>query len=698
MIKIFKHLKGSAVVITAIFVLLLVQALCELVLPAITSDMVNVGIQQGGIIDAVPSDIRQSELTRLMLYMTPDEAAFVKKSYSQGSPIGGEPVMQLKRVSEDERSRLNGIFGRAITAADTAAGDGTSSTSGQQLPESFITQSAVPYIRNEYSALGKNTERMQTNYLLTAGGKMAALALLAMAAGVLVTVLSARVAASLSRVLRDKIYKKVVSFSGSELDRFSIASLITRSTNDIQQIQVMMTMLFRIVIYSPLLAAGGIIMALRTNTSMAWIIAVSAGAISVLILTLFSLAMPRFKKLQVLIDRLNLVTREILTGISVIRAFCTQRHEEKRFDQANRNLMRTNLFVNRVMTFMMPSMMFIMNGIAVLIVYTGAYGVNSGAMQVGDMMAFIQYTMLIIMSFLMMSMISIMLPRASVSADRINEVIDTEPMIKDPDRPVSSPSNVRGMLEFRNVSFRYPNSDDYVLKDISFTASSGETVAFIGPTGSGKSTIVSLIPRFFDVTEGVILIDGVDIRSMSLRDLRERIGYVPQKSVLFSGTIGSNLRFGRQDAKEEEIERAAAVAQAAEFIEEKEGKYLSPIAQGGSNVSGGQKQRLSIARAVVRSPEIYLFDDSFSALDYKTDAAVRRALKKHATRSTTIVVSQRIGTILHADRILVLDKGSIVGRGTHRELLETCDVYLSIAMSQLSEEELDQNKSEEGND
>jgi len=690
LIKIFKHLKGSAVVITAIFVLLLVQALCELVLPAITSDMVNVGVQQGGIIDAVPEGIRQSELTRLMLYMTPDEAAFAKKAYGQGSPIGGEPVMQLKRVSEDERSRLNGIFGGAITAADAAAGHGTSSTSGGQLPESFITQNAVPYIRNEYSALGKNTERMQTDYLLTAGGKMAALALLAMAAGVSVTVLSARVAASLSRVLRDKIYKKVVSFSGSELDRFSIASLITRSTNDIQQIQIMMTMLFRIVIYSPLLAAGGIIMALRTNTSMAWIIAVGAGAVSVLLLALFTLAMPRFKKLQVLIDRLNLVTREILTGISVIRAFCTQRHEEKRFDKANRNLMKTNLFVNRVMTFMMPSMMLIMNGIAVLIVYTGAYGVDSGAMQVGDMMAFIQYTMLIIMSFLMMSMISIMLPRASVSAGRINEVIDTQPSIKDPDRPVLPPEDVRGMLEFKNVSFRYPNSDDYVLKSISFTASSGETVAFIGPTGSGKSTIVSLIPRFFDVTEGVILIDGVDIRSMTLRDLREKIGYVPQKSVLFSGTIGSNLRFGRQDAKEEEIERAAAVAQAAEFIEEREGKYLSPIAQGGSNVSGGQKQRLSIARAVVKSPEIYLFDDSFSALDYKTDAAVRRALKKHATRSTTIVVSQRIGTILHADRILVLDKGSIVGRGTHRELLETCDVYISIAMSQLSEEELDQ--------
>lgn len=581
LIKIFKHLKGSATVITAIFLLLLVQALCELVLPSITSDMVNVGIQQG-----------------------------------------------------------------------------------------------------------KFTGGLQTNYLLKSGGKMAAVALLAMVAGVLVTVLSARVAASLSRVLRDKIYNTVISFSGVELDRFSIASLITRSTNDIMQIQVMMLMLFRIVIYSPLLAAGGIIMALRTNTSMAWIIAVSAGAVSVLLLILFTLAMPRFRKLQVLMDRLNLVTREILTGISVIRAFCTQRHEEKRFDKANRDLMKTNLFVNRVMTFMMPSMMLIMNGIALLIVYTGAYGVDSGAMQVGDMMAFIQYTMLIIMSFLMMSMISIMLPRASVSAGRINEVIETEPVIKDPDRPVSPPANVRGMLEFKNVSFRYPNSDDYVLKNISFTAKCGETVAFIGPTGSGKSTIVNLIPRFFDVTRGQILVDDVDIRSMSLRDLRERIGYVPQKSVLFSGTIGSNLRFGRRDAGDQVIERATAVAQAAEFIEEREGKYSSPIAQGGLNVSGGQKQRLSIARAVVRSPEIYLFDDSFSALDYKTDAAVRRALKKHTANSTTIIVTQRIATLLHADRILVLDKGEIAGRGTHRELLETCDVYKSIAMSQLSEEEL----------
>lgn len=689
MFRIFRHLKGSAMIITAIVVLLLIQALCELVLPAITSDMVNIGIQQGGVADAVPGEIRNSSLEELTLYMTQGDADFVKGSYRKGGAINSEPIMQLKDISKEERVRLNRIFSEAITAmAGIAARDETPSIENEQVPESLINQRIASYIKNEYSALGKDTTVLQTNFLVKAGGRMAAVAFLAMAAGVLVTVLSARVAASLSRVLRNKIYKKVVSFSGTELDKFSIASLITRSTNDIQQIQIMMTMLFRIVIYSPLLAVGGIVMALRTNTSMAWVIALSTGAILVLLLILFTLAMPRFKKLQVLIDKLNLVTREILTGISVIRAFCTQRHEERRFDMANRDLMKTNLFVNRVMTFMMPLMMLIMNGITVLIVYAGAYGVNDGSMQVGDMMAFIQYTMLIIMSFLMMSMISIMLPRASVSAGRINEVIQIETVIKNPDYPVSVPAEEIGTLEFKNVSFRYPNSDDYVLENINFVASSGETIAFIGPTGSGKSTIINLVPRFFDVTEGEILIDGVDIRNTSMQELRERVGYVPQKNVLFSGTIDSNLRFGKEDADIEDIKRAATVAQAAEFIEEKEGKYSAPIAQGGSNISGGQKQRLSIARAIAKNPGIYLFDDSFSALDYKTDAALRRELKKYTDSSITIIVTQRIGTILHADKILVLDKGRIVGTGTHKELLKTCDVYRSIALSQLSEEEL----------
>ncbi len=664
--------------------MLFIQALCNLALPAYTSGIVNIGIQQSGIRDAVPEYIRPHELEKLLLPIPKAEADFVRDLYHQGNFVDDKPVMQLKEISAREHKRLNGILGRAIFMLET--GDTLAEDHG--LPESLIVQRSIPYIKNEYETIGIDTAGLQRDYLLSTGIIMVSLSLLSMIAAILVVMLSARVAASLSRVLRDKVYKKVLSFSGVELNRFSIASLITRSTNDIQQIQMMMTMLFRIVVYSPILALGGIIMALRTNISMVWVVALSVGIISLLVLTLFFFTMPRFKKLQTLIDSLNLVTREILTGIPVIRAFCTQHHEEARFDRANQNLMKTNRFVNRVMAFMMPAMMLIMNGITVLIVYTGAYGVDSGAMQVGDMMAFIQYTMIIIMSFLMMSMISIILPRASVSAGRINEVLDIEPSIKDPPNRVYPSNNLRGRVEFRNVSFRYPNSDDEVLRDISFIARPGETIAFIGPTGSGKSTIVNLIPRFFDTTRGKILINGTDVRDMPLKHLRGKIGYVPQESVLFSGTVKSNLRFGNEDADENDIERAAAIAQATGFISESKEKYERTIAQGGSNVSGGQKQRLSIARAIIRKPEIYIFDDSFSALDYKTDAALRRALRKYTKDSTIIIVTQRIGTAIHADRIMTLDKGSIVGRGTHKELLKTCEVYRNIALSQLSEEEL----------
>lgn len=687
MIKIFSHLKGSALFISAIILLLFIQALCNLALPAYTSGIVNIGIQQSGIKDTVPTDIRLSELEGLLLTITRDDAAFVSKSYRQSSFLDGEPIMQLKKISAKEHSRLNDILGKAIFALDTP----TSPLDIDRIPDSLITQRAIPYIKREYETLGIDTIALQTNYLLITGSKMVGLSLLSMAAAVLVVMLSARVAASLARALRDKVYKKVLSFSGVELNQFSIASLITRSTNDIQQIQMMMTMLFRIVVYSPILALGGIIMALRTNTSMVWVIALSVGIISVLVLALFFLAMPKFKILQTLIDNLNLVTREILTGIPVIRAFCTQEHEEERFEKTNQILMRTNRFVNRTMAFMMPAMTLIMNGIAVLIVYIGAFGVDSGAMQVGDMMAFIQYTMMIIMSFLMMSMISIMLPRASVSAGRINEILDVNPSITGPLNPACPIDNERCTVEFKGVYFRYPNSDDEVLKNINFIAGSGETIAFIGPTGSGKSTIVNLIPRFFDVTRGNILINGVDIRNMPLKYLRDKIGYVPQRSVLFSGTVQSNLRFGKQDAKNEDIEKAAAIAQATEFIKEKAEGYDYAIAQGGSNISGGQKQRLSIARAVIKKPEIYIFDDSFSALDYKTDAALRRALREHADGCITMVVTQRISTAIHADYIMVLDKGSIIGRGTHGELLKTCAVYRDIALSQLSEEELKTN-------
>lgn len=705
MLKIFKHLKGSALVILTIIVLLFLQAFCDLSLPAYTSDIVNIGIQQGGIPDAVPMDIRQSELEKLTRFMSQEDAALVRNDYEPSGSLKGESVMHLKRISKDERNSLNRILGKAILMRTAQAKAMTSSgnmlsakgssgsnvmtyaNSQMQLPDIMVTQIAVSYVKSEYQALGKDLNQVQTHYILIAGAKMVALALLAMLFSITVVILSGRLAASLSRVLRDKIFKKVISFSSTELTRFSTASLITRSTNDIQQIQLMMTMMFRFVFYAPILAIGGVIKALQTDFSMGWIIGLGVGAILVLILGLMSTAMPRFKKLQTLVDKLNLVTREILTGIMVIRAFSTQKHEEKRFEEANKDLTKVNLFVNRMMSFMMPAMMLLMNALTVLIIYKGAYAVDSGAMQVGNMMAFMQYTMQIIMSFLMISMFSIMLPRASVSANRINEVLETALSIKDPIHPILAASN-EGTVEFRNVSFRYPGADENVLTNISFTAKRGETTAFIGSTGSGKSSLVNLIPRFFDVSEGEIRVDGVDIQQMPQKELRDKIGYVPQKGVLFSGTIESNLRFGKQNANEEEIKKAASIAQAAEFIEEKEEQYDSPIAQGGSNVSGGQKQRLSIARAIAKKPEIYIFDDSFSALDYETDVALRRALKQEIESSTILIVAQRVNTILHAEQIIVLDEGCIVGRGRHEELLQSCEVYRQIAMSQLSMEEL----------
>ena len=500
-----------------------------------------------------------------------------------------------------------------------------------------------------------------------------------------VVLLSAKLAARLSRILRDRIFKKVMDFTNSEFDKFSTASLITRSTNDIQQIQMFVTMMFRIVVFAPLMGLGGIYKVLKTNVDMTWTIAIGVVAIMTVILVLFTVAMPKFKVLQKLIDRLNLVSREILTGLPVIRAFSTEKHEEERFDTANKNLMKTNLFVNRAMTFMMPLMMLIMNALTVLIVYVGADNIDLGRMQVGDLMAFIQYAMQIIMAFLFISMVSIMMPRAQVAAERVNEILDMEIMIKDPKQPKEFLNEKKGEVEFRHVSFRYPDAGEDMLHDISFTAPSGKTTAFIGSTGSGKSTLINLIPRFFDVTEGSILVDGVDIRDAKQSDLRDKLGYVPQKGVLFSGTIDSNLRYGKEDATEEEVKKAARIAQATDFIEEKKEGYESPIAQGGSNVSGGQKQRLSIARAIAKDPEIYIFDDSFSALDYKTDVTLRQALSRETKGSTTLIVAQRISTILHADQIVVLDEGRVVGTGTHEELLETCPVYLQIAKSQLSE-------------
>lgn len=564
------------------------------------------------------------------------------------------------------------------------------------MPETMVEQSAAVYIQNAYEKTGVDTDRIETRYILRTGLKMLALAALGMTASIIVGLMASRVGARVGRGLRKDVFRKVVGFSNGEFDKFSTASLITRSTNDIQQIQLLTVMILRMVLYAPIMAAGGIFKVFRTNVDMSWIIALAVGLIVMVVVVLFAVVMPKFKVVQSMVDRLNLVSREILTGLAVIRAFSTEKYEEERFDAANKDLTRTNLFVNRAMTFMMPFMMLIMNGIAVLIVWVGGHSINDGSMQVGDMMAFIQYTMQIIMSFLMICMISVMLPRAAVSADRVDEILTSSTLIHDPLSPVPFGENGKGEVSFDHVSFRYPGAEEDVLHDISFTARPGETTALIGSTGSGKSTLVNLIPRFYDVTEGKITIDGIDIRRTSQKELRERLGYVPQKGVLFSGDIESNILYGNPGGSKEEMEEAARIAQAADFIEEKQKKYESPIAQGGSNVSGGQKQRLSIARAIAKNPDVYIFDDSFSALDYKTDVKLRSALKEKTNDSTVLIVAQRISTILHAEQIIVLDDGKVVGKGTHRELLKNCEEYYQIASSQLSEKELEQDRKEVG--
>lgn len=719
MLKLFRYLKKAYLPVICIVALLIMQALCELSLPTYTSNIVNVGIQQGGIEDAVPEVMREQTFQGLSAVMKKDDAEEMKDAYelyskdkvadSEYDTYKDGRLYVRKDISSEERKDLDQSMSKAMIMlsaqmakqieANPQAAAQLSKDQRQmmkqmenmnvdKMPDSIISQAAISFVEAEYKAVGMDLDAIQTGYLLKTGGLMIGIAFFSMAAAVLVTLTSARLAARLSRVLRDKIFKKVMDFTNSEFDRFSTASLITRSTNDIQQIQLFVTMMFRIVVYAPLLGIGGIVKVLSTNATMTWTIALGVVAIMLVIFILFKVAMPKFKILQKLIDRLNLVTREILTGLSVIRAFSTEKHEEERFDEANRNLMKTNLFVNRAMTFMMPVMMLVMNGMTVLIVYAGARNIDAGKMQVGDLMAFIQYAMQIIMAFLFISMVSIMMPRAQVAAERVNEVLDTDIMIKDPEEPKEFLPEKKGEVEFKEVYFCYPDADEAVLHNISFVAPAGKTTAFIGSTGSGKSTLINLIPRFFDVTRGSILVDGQDIREVRHADLCEKIGYVPQKGVLFSGTIESNLKYGKEDATEEEVRRAARIAQAADFIEEKEEKYQSPIAQGGSNVSGGQKQRLSIARAIAKDPEIYIFDDSFSALDYKTDVTLRSALQKETKGSTTLIVAQRISTILHADQIIVLDEGNIVGKGTHEELLQTCPVYQQIAKSQLSEDDL----------
>ena len=718
MLKMFHYMKERWYYVVMIIVLLFVQAYCDLSLPDYTSKIVNVGIQQKGIEDGVPDTIRKESLEHLLLFLDEKEKAKVEDAYTLK-----DDVYKRNDVTKEERDELNSILAIPMMAAGSLEDEEKAAEIKTQMglpeesdlwqvleqlpqeqldamkdsliekikemPESIVTQAAVQFVQTEYEAQGIDVDAMQIQYLMTSGLKMLAMALVIMLAAVSVTFLSSRVAAFLGRNLRNGVYRKVISFSGEELNHFSTASLITRSTNDIQQVQLVFAMIFRIVLYAPILGVGGVLKVLQTDVSMTWILGVAVVAILILVGFLFAVAMPKFKILQYRIDELNLVSREILTGLSVIRAFSREKHEEERFEEVNERLTKTNLFVNRCMTFMMPAMMLIMNGITVLIIYNGSHAVDNGTMQVGNMMAFMQYAMQIIMSFLMITMMSIMLPRASVSAKRINEIMETKVSIESPETAKIPENNKKGEVRFEQVGFAYPGAEEETLSDINFTAQKGETVAFIGSTGSGKSTLVNLIPRFFDVTSGKILVDGVDIREMGLHDLRERIGYVPQKGVLFSGTIDSNIRYGKEDATKEEVNRAAEIAQAQEFIGQKEKGMESEIAQGGTNVSGGQKQRLSIARAIAKDPEIYIFDDSFSALDYKTDVVLRRALKKETKDATTLIVAQRISTILHADKILVLDEGKIVGEGTHKELLKTCEVYQQIAMSQLSKEELE---------
>ena len=711
MLKIFSYLKNSKAMVLAIILLLVVQAGCDLSLPQYTSDIVDIGIQQGGIERAVPEKMRKETYENLCLFMTDDEIRQVAPYYSEDAEgnyvlntedkeildqmdsILGMPMLIIASLEESGEMDISqirqAVDAGMVSKEDMIAKRDEIEASFGEMSESIVQQKAILLVQEEYEALGMNLDDIQMGYLKTKGIQMVGLAVLMMGTSILVSLFAAKVAAGVGRDLRKQVFNKVVSFSNAEMDKFSTASLITRSTNDIQQVQMVEVMLLRMVCYAPIIGIGGVFKVLSTKTGMSWIIVVAVLAIMALVLILMALAMPKFKKMQDLVDRLNLVSREILTGIPVIRAFSREKHEEQRFDVANTNLMQTQLFTNRVMTFMMPAMMFIMNGISVLIVWTGAHGINHGNLQVGDMMAFITYTMQIVMAFLMLTMISIMLPRAGVAADRIDEVLKTEPTIHDAEQVRDDElKDAKGYVEFKDVCFRYPGADEDALEHISFTARPGETTAIIGSTGCGKSTLIHLIPRFYDVTGGAITIDGIDIRELSRNKVRSLLGFVPQKGVLFSGTIESNLKFGGDWITDEAMESAAEVAQATEFIETKKDRYQSPIAQGGTNVSGGQKQRLSIARAIAKKPKVFLFDDSFSALDYKTDVVLRKALKEKVSDAAVIIVAQRISTILHADQIIVLEDGHVAGIGRHEELLESCEAYQEIAKSQLSESEL----------
>lgn len=737
--KLIRHLRPFIWSIAAIFVLLFAQAMSDLSLPSYMSSIINIGIQQNGIENAVPQVIRSGEFSKLTIFMTESEKTLVAASYvlldrqsltpadyagylKSYPQLANAPVYKLNTSDKTRVAELDAIFGKYMPVVSAIERGGAAALAGtrfqlpagvdpfsaisqfppQQLdtirnaispqlssvPRSMVKQYAIAYIAAEYKIIGVSVSSLQTAYMLRIGLLMLLLTLASAAASMAVGFLSARIAAGLGRDLRRQLFVRVESFSNTEFDKFSTASLITRSTNDITQIQMLMVMLFRFVFYAPILAVGGIIKVMGEDTSMLWIIAAAVALMLTMIITAFSITLPKFNLVQTLMDRVNLITREILSGLMVIRAFNTQHYAEEKFDAANLELTKTNLFVNRVVVFMMPMMMLVMNGIMLLIVWVGSHRVDAGSMQVGDMMAFMQYAMQIIFAFLMFSFMFMMVPRASVSAIRISEVLETMPVIKDPRQPLQFSGERKGVVEFKNVSFRYPGAEDCVLEDITFTARPGQTTAIIGSTGSGKSTLVNLIPRLYDATEGRVLVDGIDVRDVTQHDLREKISYVSQKAMLFSGTIKSNIKYANDNATDDEIAKFAETAQALEFITTSDKGFATPVSQGGANLSGGQKQRLSIARALAKRPEIYIFDDALSALDFKTDAALRRALRKETSNATELIVTQRISTIMGADQIVVLDNGRIAGIGTHRELMERCTVYYELAISQLTREEL----------
>jgi len=741
MLKLIKPLKPYILLILVIFILLYAQAMADLSLPGYMADIVNVGIQQNGIDNSVPRVIESDEYDKLSLFMKDEEKARVNsdyvllerqtlsesdyKEYLEEYPaLVDFPIYELTAETKEEINKLDSIFSAVIpiVAGIEQRGLGAYGDTGIEIPEGvdpftllsqlpaeqllkiretatgFIEtlqgdlkeQATVAYIVARYDAIGLDTGSVQTGYILRVGLLMLLITLGSAAASVAVGFLSARIAAGMGRDVRRQLFEKVESFSSVEFDKLSTASLITRSTNDITQIQMMMVMLFRVVFYAPILGVGGVIKVIGADQSMLWIIAAAVGLVLSMMIVMMIIAVPKFKTIQTFVDKLNLVTREMLSGLMVVRAFNAQKHEEKRFDIANVDLTKVNLFINRVLVFLMPALMLIMNGVMLLIVWVGAQQIDAGSIQVGDIMAFMQYAMQIIMAFLMVSIVFIMLPRAIVSAGRISEVLETDPVITDPKQPQDLLPEKKGVVEFRDVSFRYPSAEDDVLKHITFTAMPGQTTAFIGSTGSGKSTLVNLIPRFYDVTEGEIFVDGVDVREARQHDLRDKIGYVPQKAVLFSGTVESNIRYANEDASDEEVTKYIRTAQAEDFIKSKENSRSLDIAQGGSNLSGGQKQRLAIARALAKRPEIYIFDDSLSALDYRTDRALRRALKKETSDATVLIVTQRVSTVMSADQILVLDDGEVAGIGTHNQLMKDCEVYQEIATSQLSAEELAQ--------